>query len=64
MSSVDCHLRRGTDGRAGKNGQKMYLVFCFFFYIHAILGSPRVYLEISWAYLDIYTMKNYQQSKA
>jgi len=27
MSSVDCHLRRGTDGRAGKNGRMMHLVF-------------------------------------
>lgn len=26
MSSVDCHLRRGTDGKAGKNGRKMHFL--------------------------------------
>lgn len=44
--------------------EEFFFVFSFFFYIYAILGSPRAYLEISWAYLDIYTMKNYQQSRA
>lgn len=37
--------------------------FFFFFYISAIFGSPWAYLEISWAYLDIYTMENYQQTE-
>lgn len=44
MSSVNCHLRRGTDGRAGKNGRKMFLVFFVFlvFFLHLCnIGQPK-----------------------